>query len=131
MRSCYCVLGNLIHIIRCCIMFLIVETVRINKVSVLTAKLLCLLIHQLDKCRNIAVADIIGKHKCGVIARRHHHTVEKLKHADFFIDIFRKTRNRAVCSIKLVKNALLDCYHCIFKVLNLFGNDYVCHNLCC
>ena len=60
--------SNLVKVTGGSVMVVIMQAVGICKMSVFAAKLLCLVVHHLNKIVNVAPAHIVGKHHCGVVA---------------------------------------------------------------
>ena len=74
------------------VVILVVKAVWVLKMGVSTSKLRSLGVHFVYKNLDVAVADIIGKHHCGVVARGNHKAVEQVDSLYLFADMVGEER---------------------------------------
>ena len=117
--------GDFVQIARGGVVVVVVKAVGVHEVGVLAAKLLRLFVHQLNKLVDVAVADVISEGKRRVVARRHHHRIEKVDRAHLLADVLRKVRGGAFGVLELVENRLLDRNLGVVDV----GNVLICHDV--
>ena len=109
-------------------MVLIGKAVRIGKMCALTTQLSRLLIHQIDKIIDAALADVIGKHQRRIVARGYHQTVEQVFDREALADMALKPHDRAL-GIQRRKRGRGDLHTGVLEIGNVLGNHDIGHYL--
>ena len=112
-------------------MFFVVKSVRVCEMSIVAAKLLCLVVHHFNKAINAAFAHVIRKNNRSVVSGRNHHAVEQIDSRHCFSDMIGNICKRASCVLQIVKNLFLDRDPRGFGILYMLICNYICHNFGC
>ena len=127
-RLLHSVLGHLGEVARCSIVLGVVQTVGRCEMSIVTAQLSRLAVHEVYKAAD-AVADVIRKHEGRVVAGREHEAVQEVAYRKALADVVFETHHRAL-GIEVIEG-FFGYEHCrTVDIADVLGNDDVGHDLC-